>query len=397
MDYLSRRLEAVINETRLRQKSILLLGPRQTGKTTLLKRLPLDLSVTLAQPTVRRRYERHPGELTGEIEVLARSLGRPPLVVLDEVQKVPELLDAAQDLIDRDIAQFILTGSSARKLRTGKHVNLLPGRVVSLRLDALTCMEIPPDLHLLPQLLNDGSLPAILTEPSAQYRDTDLQSYVSIYLEDEIRAEALVRQVPAFAHFLMLAAAESGKLVHLRKLSQEIGVAHTTIANYYQILEDCLIAERVPPFVHTATRRRLSQASKYLFFDLGVRRLAANECIASTDQQYGHLLEQWVGLELIREARLAKLRTRIYYWRDLNGPEVDWVIDQAGVHIPVEVKWTEHPSTSDTRHLQLFLSEYPTATKGFLVCRIPRPMQLTEQVTAIPWHSIYAAIFMDML
>ena len=253
-----------------RNRSVLLLGPRQTGKTPLIERLGGALSVSFARPDVRQRYEKNPALLAAEVEALrgAKSAVR-PLVLLDEIQKVPEILDVVQDLIDRGRANFVLTGSSARKLRRGAHINLLPGRVAVFRLDPLTLAELAG--CPLEERLRYGSLPGILLLPEAGDQETDLESYVTTYLEEEVRAEAIVRNLGSFARFLEYAASESGQVVNLRKLSQEIGVAHTTIGSYYQILEDCLIAERVEPLTQSKTRKKLTKSQKYLFFDLGGR------------------------------------------------------------------------------------------------------------------------------
>lgn len=393
MEYLHRSTEHVIEKTLDRGKSLLLLGARQTGKTTLLGRFPADYTISLIQPAVRQRYERNASLLTGEIESLAkRTVGKKPLVLLDEIQKVPELMDAVQDLIDRRLAQFMLTGSSARKLRTGKKINLLPGRVVVLQLDPLTLRESSSLQPSLSDLLLYGSLPGIMTVQDPSERERDLISYVSTYLEEEIRAEALVRSVGMFARFLLLAASESGNLINYHKLSQEIGISHTTIAGYFQILEDCLIAERVDPYVHTATRRRLTKSSKYIFFDLGIRRTCAEEGFPLPNEYMGKLFEQWVGLELIRCARLSSERINIHFWRDPDGPEVDWIIKKNNELIPVEVKWTAFPDQKDIRHLELFLKEYHQAQKGFVVCQSPERVQLTPHIEAIPWTEVDSLI-----
>ena len=387
MKYIPRLLEGTIRRALQRNKSVLLFGARQTGKTTLMGRFEAALSVSLIRPDVRQRYEKAPHLLAGEVEALA-SRAR-PLVVVDEVQKVPALLDVVQDLIDRGRANFVLTGSSARKLRRGAAVNLLPGRVTTLRLDPFSLREAPA-----PQLearLLYGSLPGILAVPDAADREADLESYVTAYLEEEVRAEALVRRVGDFARFLELAASESGQIVNLRRLSQEIGVSHTTIGAYYQILEDCLIAERIEPLSRSATRKKLTKSEKYLFFDLGVRRLAAREGLRLPRETMGRLFEQFVGLELVRCAHVRRLTTKIRFWRDPGGPEVDWVIDEDGAYTPVEVKWTDRPQASDVRSLELFLREYHS-TKGYLVCRVPRKTQLSRRVVALPWQSVDALI-----
>jgi len=392
MVYINRLIESSLHAILQRGKSILLLGPRQTGKTTLFSRFNTDLTLSFIQPKVRQHYERDSSLLSGEIEFLAEQKKKKPLVLLDEIQKVPEAMDIVQDLIDRQIAQFILTGSSARKLRSNSKVNLLPGRVVSLRLDPLILSESASLSSSIIDLLLYGSLPGILSLSNPLEKEQDLTSYVTTYLEEEIRAEAVVRKLGAFSRFLLLAAAESGNLINFRKLAQEIGISHTTIGDYYQILEDCLIVERIEPFLPTSTRRRLTKSPKYLFFDLGVRRLSADEGIHPPTTYLGKLFEQWVGLELIRCARLTNERTKVYFWRDMNGPEVDWIVKKEDHLIPIEVKWTTHPTRDHSKHLELFKSEYPNVSKAYIVCQIPRQMKLSEGIYAIPWQEVDSII-----
>ena len=387
MKYIQRQLEAKIQRALGRNKSVLLLGARQTGKTTLIGRFDPDLSISFIQPDVRQRYEKSAHLLKGEVEAIAPvPVGMRPLVVLDEVQKVPDILDVVQDLIDREQANFILTGSSARKLRRGAHVNLLPGRVTTLRLDPFSLSEFSSkDLN---ERLLYGSLPGILAVQNALDKETDLESYVTAYLEQEVRAEAVVRNLGHFARFLELAASESGSIVNLRKLSQEIGVSHTTIGAYYQILDDCLIIERVEPLIQSKTRKKLTKSEKFLFFDLGVRRLAAREGAKLSRDTLGKLFEQFIGLELLRAAHINSPAVKIRFWRDPDGPEVDWIVDVNGAYTPVEVKWTENPTPGDARHLEIFLSEYPSAKAGYLVCRVPRKTKICERIFALPWQSV---------
>lgn len=256
-----------------------MLGPRQTGKTTLIKSLDIDLSINLIRPQTRRQYEAHPESLVREIEALSKTSTRSlPLIVIDEVQKIPTLLDTVQDLIDRDIAQFVLSGSSARKLR------------------------------------------------------------------------------------------RSGAV--------------------YEVLVDCLIAERIDPLIKSTTQRRLTRSSKYLFFDQGVQRIAAGLGTKLASKQWGHLFEQYVGLELLRMFRRRSPRVTLRFWRDPSGPEVDWVLDHQGEHTPIDVKWNDSPTSKDARHLKLFLKEYDQATVGWIICRIPRPQKIDDQITAIPWQHL---------
>jgi predicted AAA+ superfamily ATPase len=319
------------------------------------------------------------------VEALARKASAGPLVILDEFQKVPALLDAVQDLIDRKVARFVLSGSSARKLRRGASVNFLPGRVVAMRLDPLSVLEVEhSDLE---SALLWGTLPGIVQVAAPEDRDIDLDSYVTTYLEEEVRAEALVRSLGPFGRFLELAGAESGRIANFSKLSQEIGVAHTTIASYYTILEDCLIAEPVEPITTSKVRRRLTRTRRYLFFDMGVRRAAARERAELRRDSAGALFEQFVGLELIRLTRFVP-GTQVRFWRDPGGPEVDWVLDTGREYIPIEVKWTDAPTASDSRHVGVFLSEYSKARRGYVVCRTPRTVELSDAVRAIPWRKL---------
>lgn len=388
MSYINRQILKPIKAALNRDKSVLLLGPRQTGKTTLIQhQLQPDITYSFAQIESRLYYEKNPILLAQELSLEVKKYKKKPLVFIDEVQKIPLIMDVAQDLIDRRLAQFILSGSSARKLRQGAHVNLLPGRVVSLVMDPLVFSEIPTPQPSLEDLLLYGSLPGIVTLSTNVEKETDLHSYVSTYLEEEVRAEALVRNVGNFARFLELAASESAMVINFTSLSQQVGVASSTIADYYQILEDCLIVNRVDPIIHSVSHRRLIKSPKYLFFDLGIRRACANEGIKLPRNVLGRLFEQYVGIELMRIARLSSPQIKLKYWRDTAGPEIDFVLDIAHHYIPVEVKLSENPNVKDTRHLQKFMQEY-AAEKGYIICTTPRPYQLTEKIIALPWQDI---------
>lgn len=388
MNYINRNIAPVLFHYLAQDRSVLLLGPRQTGKTTLIQQISADMTVSFIKPRVRLKYERDPSLLSDEIEALAEQSQTIPLVVVDEVQKIPLILDVVQDLIDRKIAKFILTGSSARKLRRGHNINLLPGRLIVLYLDPFLYSELSDKNIPLEQLLTDGALPGILLTQDPTEREDLLTSYVITYLEEEIRAEALVRNLSTFSKFLTLAATESGKPVNYTKLSQDIGVAHSTIASYYEILEDCLIAQCIMPYTRSTTRKKLSKTKKYLFFDMGVRRVAAREGSSLPLEYMGYLFEQFVALELLRQFRSTQKRTSLYYWRDPDGPEVDWVLEKEHTLIPIEVKWTTRPTEHDARHLTLFLNEYPQASCGYIICRADRKIKLTDRIYAVPWQNI---------
>ena len=387
MTILPRIIETRLRQALERQKSVLVLGPRQTGKTTLLEPLQPDLLLNFLRPEVRQRYERAPQLLGAELEALGgRARRRLPLIALDEVQRVPELVNVVQDLIDRRLARFVLTGSSARKLRRGAGVNLLPGRLLPLRLDPLSLGErVPPSLE---EALVYGSLPGIALAADNPAREEDLRAYTTLYLEEEVRAEALVRNLGRFSRFLQLAALEAGSISHFRGIAQELGVPHTTVAGYYEVLEDCLIAERIEPLSESRTRKKLTKSSRYLFFDLGVRRAAAEEGPRRPARVLGSLFEQFVGLELLRGTRQTSGNLRLRFWRDPDGPEVDWIVVAEDRWLPVEVKWSNAPTQRDVRHLQTFLTEYSRAREGIVVCRTPRRFKISPKITAVPWQQI---------
>jgi uncharacterized protein len=391
MPYIARIIEPYITDTLKRGKSILLFGARQTGKTTLLNQcIKPNLICSFIQPEIRQRYEQNPSLLGKEIlsQIQLGKLPTHPTVAIDEVQKIPLILDVVQDFIDRNLAQFILIGSSARKLHRGTNLNLLPGRVVRMQLDPLTLNELPAPHPKLEDLLLYGTLPGIITQQSPDNKTIDLHSYVKSYLEDEVRAEALVRNIGPFIRFLEFAASESGNIINFNKLSQEIGVTHTTIAGYYQILEDCLIVEKITPLTKTKVRRKLTKTAKYLFFDLGIRRIAAEEGTQLPQKILGQLFEQFIILEFIRLARMFVTKFRVYFWRDHNGPEIDLVIATNNKYIPIEIKWTTTPTLKDCRHLKIFQQEYPTKNPAFIICQTPQSYLVDENIIALPWQEI---------
>ncbi|OGT36450.1 MAG: hypothetical protein A3F11_11705 [Gammaproteobacteria bacterium RIFCSPHIGHO2_12_FULL_37_14] len=393
MTYIRRKLAGNILDILKRGKSILLLGARQTGKTTMINQeIVPDLIYSFVDPEVRIRYEKDPTLLTRELKLSLQTWDKLPIIFIDEIQRVPNVTDIAQLLIDQKKAQFILTGSSAHKLKHGATVNLLPGRVVALIMDPLHFDELPKNWQNLNDILLYGTLPFIVLDVNDDNREADLRSYVTTYLEEEIRAEALVRNIGNFSRFLELAASESGHIVNFTKLSQDVGVASTTIIDYYQVLEDCMITLRIDPIIHSISHRRLIKSPKYIFFDLGVRRACTNEGHQLPEKYLAHLFEQYIGIELIHQIRKlssAKLR----YWRDSNNVEVDYVLETSGRYIPIEVKWTEEPSINDARHLKKFLLEYENTDKGYIICRTPQAIEISENIIALPWQRVKEIIF----
>jgi predicted AAA+ superfamily ATPase len=391
-----RRYSKIIDEILLRGKSLLVLGPRQVGKTTLLTNSSYDLKITLLHNKSRQRYEKNPDILIKEVEAL-KTTSKISRVFIDEIQLVPALLSTIQWLIDEKKAQFVLTGSSARKLRQHSQINFLPGRLVTLRMHSLLYSE--HHLAEIEDLLLYGELPGILNESSKKAKNQDLESYVITYLEEEIRKEAITKNLPAFYRFLEMAALESGKIISLREIGSDVGVTHNTIGSYFEILEDSMILQRIDPYTESSTRKKLTKSSRYLFFDMGVRRLAAKEGIRLGKSRLGELFEHYIGLELYRLLQFYQEhgRPQLSFWRDPSGPEVDWLIKFQNQLIPVEVKFKENIQLSDCKHLLTFLKEYPQAKHAYVVCLTPNPMKISEKITAIPWNQLEPYIKQDLL
>lgn len=394
---------------------LILFGARQVGKSTLLERCfpHPSLKLNLADPIDFSQYGLDPARFIAACQGLP-SQKTAHQVVIDEIQALPSLINAVQSLYDSDKKRwkFILSGSSARKLRQ-LGANLLPGRCILVKLFGLTLFEHPPKLppqksfptpppfpviltpspplkspfpaSSLMERLTYGDLPGVVVARSKDKANL-LRSYTSIYLEEEVRREASLRNLSLFAKFLKLAALESGNELNLTNLSQQIGLSKPTIRTYYQILEEMFVGFQVEAF-SGSSRKQLLSTSRFYFFDLGVRHAAAGLPIERSMVlgNPGPIFEQWVGLELWK--RLQYQQTgKLTYYRTRGGVEIDFVVETHREIIPVEVKWTDGPRLSDIRHLTSFITEYSKqAYRGYLICRCDRPLQLSSQVTALPW------------
>ena len=402
-----RFLEGIFQSEASMGKVRLLFGARQTGKSTLLQRIA-DANArvfNLQERRTRLELERDPHAFTQMLEAEKKS---PTVVCVDEIQKVPALLDEVQFLYDTYPGRFyfLLTGSSARKLKTSS-ANLLPGRAHLFHLSPLILPErktasesrvFPVPIEplaagfpkpVLDDLLLFGSLPGVTLE-SEKTRVRTLESYVDLYLEEEIRREALVRNVGAFQQFLELAASESGNIINLANISRESGVPIATLRTYYQVLEDTFVGYRIPAY-GAAGRKRVLTTPRFLFYDNGVRNAAARYRFSSDllKSQIGLLFENWVGQELIHRCRYAGRTYRLSFWRTVYGAEVDYVLETPDETIPIEVKATESPSLADASNIRLFINAYPQAARrGFVVCRCRAPRRLDDNIEAVPWWNL---------
>jgi predicted AAA+ superfamily ATPase len=316
-------------------KNALLLGPRQTGKSTLLASLGADLEINLAAPQAFRDYVRDPGRLEKELEAAGPRIRT---VFLDEVQRVPALLDVVQVISDRRPGRFrfLLSGSSARKLRRGQ-ANLLPGRVHLYHLHPLLQQELGGAFRL-ERALSHGTLPGIYAQQDPAVRALDLGGYVDAYLREEVQAEALVRDLGGYARLLDLVAASSGRILNLNALCQEAGLGHQTAKNYVEVLEDTLLLFRVPAWSGSDRASLVAHPKRYLF-DVGVRNaLLRRPLDRFLEDEKGLLLEHWIAQELHARTGTLWPELSVYHYRTKHGAEVDFVL-QAGREIwAVEVK-----------------------------------------------------------
>lgn len=391
MYLLPRQLEGAIAGDRVRGRSLLLLGPRQTGKTTLIQRVarehPNVLAINLLRARDRDRYSVDPDLLLDEIEARLRSrvADGPLLLLVDEVQRVPRLLDALQLALDthKDKLVALVTGSSARKLRRGQ-VNLLPGRLVRRQLLPLTASECAPAAWTLRQARLFGRLPGIITCGDDQSRRDLLESYVDTYLQEEIREEALVRNYGAFRAFLSLAAERSGTELRYEGLAQRTGVAAGTIRNFYGILFDTLLAFELPPIqrrvpLRDRGGRRLSKTAKVYLFDNGIVS-GIQRRWRLLDSERGLRLEQLVLLDLL--CQLPGADATLGFWRQHQGHEVDFVIDAPDGLIGIEVKSTRQPGARALRGL-LELHRLHGLRRAYVACEVDRPMDLRRHWAAL--------------
>lgn len=397
----------------------IMFGARQTGKSTLIKQLlPVDARVfDLSEPEQRLRFLADPQMLIRICRSIPKENDAPTIIFIDEVQTVPELLNAIQSLYDGDKTRFrfILCGSSARRLQT-TGANLLPGRSILHRLHPLINEEYEridswKDLSLSPLPLPQtntqvsvpllfparslenrlvyGDLPAIACLTDDEERREVLRSYAAIHLESEIRSEAAIRQWPAFLHFLKLAATRSGPLINFQALAKEIGVSGPTIQSYYQLLEDMYVGFSVPSFSGSPYKAVVS-SHRFYFFDLGVRNAISGAPLEESLVQLdpGHFFEQWVACELYRKLSYCG-EGQLYHYRTRGGAEIDFIVRWKNKLIPIEAKWTDTPTLRDARHLRSFIdSSQGAASRGYIVCRSPFPQQLDEHIVALPWQML---------
>lgn len=360
-------LERILKLEEVKDDSLFLWGSRQTGKSTLLKMLFPEAPIyDLLKSDVRMALQMRPALLREECELLDEG----ELVIIDEVQKVPALLDEVHWLIENKGLRFILSGSSARKLRRSG-ANLLGGRALRQTLFPLVSAEIP-DFNL-NRALNHGMLPHhyLMENPTMR-----LQAYIGDYLQQEIVEEAIVRKLDSFTRFLQVAALSNSEIVNYTNIAQDCGISSKTVKEYFTILEETMLGFYLPSYTNV-TKRRVIQSPKFYFFDVAIpNHLLRRVPLQQGTDIYGHALEHLVIQELRAYLSYRHNDKSFSYWHTLdNKYEVDAVIGQAEVGI--EIKSSRNVSSRDTKGLKAFGEEYPAA-KLYLLSLEERPRKLNN-------------------
>lgn len=374
--------------------SFFLFGARGTGKSTLIKSMPFlksALFIDLLQPAVEDAYRLDPGLLEREASALPKN----SWVVIDEIQKIPKLLNSVHHLIESRKLKFALTGSSARKLRRGA-ANLLAGRAFTYKLFPFSADELGKRFDL-GEALAFGTLPQAITFKSRQDKARYLESYVLTYLREEIQVEQLVRNLDPFRLFLSIAAQMNGEIINYSNIARDTGVSYKTIESYFQILEDTLIGYFLPPYAKSV-RKVQKQSPKFYFFDCGIKRALERKLSVALSPQtsdFGNAFETWFLNECHFRNEYLKADLNFSYLRTKDDVEVDLIVERPDrSEILVEVKSAEK---IDERHVQSLLRFADDFPKAELLCvsRVSREQRI-GRVRVLPWSSAFSALGLDL-
>ena len=371
-----------------KNKNFFLFGPRQTRKSTLLKKefipdntLYYDLLKTDVYRNLLARPETFRNEVTAALN--SKKLSH---VIIDEVQKVPSLLDEIHFLVESDSrCSFILSGSSSRKLKRSQ-ANMLAGRAWTFQLFPFSSGELKNNFDL-NSALKYGTLPVIYLNVDEDEKRETLRSYVDTYIKEEIEIEANTMNLSGFFRFLPIAAHQNGELVNYSNIARESGVSHHTVREYYKILEDTLLGFFLLPY-GKSVRKRMVQHSKFYLFDPGIVTTLTNRLrvdMQENSYEFGRAFEHFFLLEIIRLNHYHRLDLDLSFYRTERGAEVDCIIETpARKIIAIEIKASAHPSSTMLTGLKSFKEKVSNA-RLILACRVERP-QVIKDITVLPWQ-----------
>ncbi len=376
--YIPRKLFTILKQSK---KSILLLGPRQVGKSTLMENLNPDLTINLARESTYLEFASNPSALEERLTHLGQGI-----ILLDEIQRLPSLLNTVQVLLDdkNKSYRFLLTGSSARKLKRGK-ANLLPGRIHSFHLGPLTCEELNFEVDI-KSLLAFGSLPGIISEPELTEKTLTLKSYAATYLKEEVQAEALTKNIEGFSRFIYVVGAATTRFLDLSKLALQAMIPRQSAVRYFEILEDTLIIKRCEAFAKSL-RKRLIQHPRYFFFDVGVLNGLLGNFIVSPDR-IGLLFEHFVFNQLNEIAASRNEDLRLSSYRTENGVEVDFIVERKNEITAIEVKASKTIFPQDLRGLKSFMDFLGKPVRGVVLYLGEHP-KIMDRIEILPWIDFF--------
>lgn len=344
-------------------RSVFLWGARKTGKSTYLKNLfPNSALFDLLDRELQIRYLKEPFKLRREILELDQELLQRPIII-DEIQKVPELMDEIQLMIETHKLSFILCGSSARKMRSS-NVNLLGGRALKYQFYPLVYPEISDKFDLL-KIFNRGLIPSHYED---EYASEMLKSYVKDYLAYEVISEAKIRDIAKFTRFFDAAGFSAGEMVNYSNIARDVGINSATVKEHFQILVDMFIGHILEPYRVKAGRDIISSTPKFYFFDVGVANNIAGNTIGELKGiEAGRSLEQYIFLELNAYINLTSSIYKLGYWRTKTGLEVDFIAHHQNLKtIPVEVKISSNVHKTELKGLKAFMKQH-NVKKGYVV------------------------------
>lgn len=363
-------INRLLNLSLPKEKSAFLWGPRKVGKTYWIQHHFTDaILIDLLKTDLFAEYSARPALLR---ERFSKQKG---LIIIDEIQKVPALLDEIHWLMANEKKQFLLTGSSARKLKRG-HANLLGGRAWKRNMTPLSYMEVEGfDLE---KIMVSGLLPPHFLSPDPI---EDLRAYIADYLKEEIAAEALTQNIPAFSEFLKVSALTSSELLNYTNVGRETGVSAKVVRNYFQILEDTYLGFRIQPWKKSKNRRMI-ETEKFYLFDVGVTNYLARRTPRLGGYEFGKAFEHYILMELIALKAYRKPEMEITFWRTSTQQEVDFLINDK--EIAIEIKGSSRVHEGDIRGLKALLEDGPVR-RVIVVCLEETRRVIHNQIEIIPW------------
>lgn len=372
-----------------RTRSFFMFGARGTGKSTYLKAsFPEAFVIDLLEDRWESRYLKAPDRLADDLVALPT---RPPWVLIDEVQKVPKLLDVVHRLVEKQRNwRFLLTGSSARKLKRGKG-NLLAGRAFVYHLYPLTHSELG-DAFRLDEVLRWGSLPEVFALNDAD-RVEYLRAYANTYLREEIFQEQLVRNIGAFRQFVEVAAHENGNALNFQRIARDVGVDAKTARSFFQILEDTLVGVLLPAF-HRSVRKSVGQRPKFYWFDLGVKRAMGRQLedgLTPRTSGYGRAFEHFVICEAARFNEYCRCDFGLFHYQTTAGGEIDLVLQRGRNTIAVEIKSADTIDTVEVAGLERAARDIG-ASSTYYVSQDPISSRIGK-VDCVPWREFFRRVF----